>query len=252
MQTSNARLLLASALLLVALSCVGAVVWWLTSGEPLSAQEQVADACANSEPVESVDFTINWYDPEGNLAARDIGHTTATGMYIQHYDPNAPNTGPRSNNSGRSDGLMSESIQIWGSDALTRAAPGESVSVSKYQRGYEGGQWTRWEARQDSSPGGAGSNNRFCSWDLDRFTTFVYNGTETLDGVSTKKFTGTIQYTLDRTDVWEFWVNGDGEVPLNKLTTNGYVLETISSGFNEPNVIAAPVQPTPTPDAPTR
>ena len=142
---------------------------------------------------------------------------------------------------------MSESIQIWGSDGVTRAASGESVPVAKYQRDYEGGQWTAWEARQDSSPGGAGSNNRFCSWDLDSFTTLVYNGTETLDGVSTKKFTGTIQYTLDRTDVWEFWVNGDGEVPLNRLTTNGYVLETVSYGFNEPNTITAPVAGTPAP-----
>ena len=44
MQTLNARLLLAGVLALVAVSCVGAVVWWLTAGEPLSAQEQVADA----------------------------------------------------------------------------------------------------------------------------------------------------------------------------------------------------------------
>ena len=247
MQTLNARLLLAGVLALVAVSCVGAVVWWLTAGEPLSAQEQVADACADAEPIEHVDFTINWYDPQGNLAAKDIGEISTTGMYIQHYNPKATNTGPRSMNVGRSDGLMAESIEIWGSGALTRQASGESVPIAKYERDYEGGQWTAWEVRQDSAPGGSGPTNKFCNWDMDSFTTFVYDGIKTLDGVSTKKFTGTIKYTLDRTDVWEFWVNGDGEVPLNRLTTNGYVLETISYGINEPNTVTAPVVGTPEP-----
>ena len=168
-------------------------------------------------------------------------------MYIQHYNPKATNTGPRSTNVGRSDGLMSESIEIWGSDAHTRQASGESVPIAKYQRNYEGGQWTAWAVRQDSVPGGSGPTNKFCNWDLDSFTTFVYDGIETLDGVSTKKFTGSTQYTLDRTDVWEFWVNEDGFVPLNRLTTNGYVLETISYGINEPNTVTAPVVGTPEP-----
>ena len=255
MQTSHTRLWLTGTLILLCVSILGVVVWWLAF-EGLSAQT-IMDPCADAEAVESSDFTVNWYNPEGELAARHVGHSSTAGMRIKNYDPKAASasTGARSAESESEPGLMSETIRLYGpggSDQATRSGTSASSTSTEYSRTYQGGgQWAEWEVSERiADTGGATPATRFfCGRNLDRFSEFTYDGEVMLDGVSTKKYTGLYPFADGSYRTWEFWVDGNGRNVKNTSTTdNGYVLETYSYGWNEPNpMIAAPGQ---LPDAP--
>ena len=257
MQTSHTRLWLTGTLILLCVAMLGVAIW-LALGRPLGAQT-ITDPCADAETVESSDFTVNWYNPEGELAARHVGHSSTAGMRIKNYDPNAVATstgGARSTANESEPGLMSETIRLyrWGGGTDQAARSTQQSASIEYSRAYQGGgQWTEWEVQERMATDTSGATpvtRYFCGRNLDRFSEFTYDGEVMLDGVSTKKYTGLYPFADGSYRTWEFWVDGNGRNVKNTSTTdNGYVLETYNYGWNEPNtMIAAPAEPdTPTP-----
>lgn len=100
----------------------------------------------------------------------------------------------------------------------------------------------------------------FCGYPLDIFANFVYNGEETTNGILTEKFTGIVDDEWDELDMqFEFWVDSSGKLRkkvVTMLDSGGY-FDVTYSGWNEPNLVAAPQgvaqqtpmsTPTPTPE----
>ena len=247
MEALQTRPWVIGSLLLAVALLVAAAVWWLLPGKSLSAQQVMEDACGDAEPLENVDSVVREYDPDGQIVARLIVEVNrSTGMSIRSYNYNTPDGGRSSAPNGE---LTEESVRLRRASSA-RSEPGQIV---KYERNKEDGQWTEWRVSKSPAPTPEEGADLFCGYDLSYFTDFRYDGEERLDGVPTKKFTGTVA-VLDETDQWELWIDTAGRQvkALRTILDTGDVTETVSSGWGETNVITAPVQGTPVPTpAPT-
>ena len=171
-------------------------------------------------------------------------------MHFQTYE-HFPIDGAQARSGG---GATSESYRFWNSprSSSSRAAS-EDVVVTSYHRSWVRGQWTPWNIAQSSTDLPEAGVRVFCGRDLNRFTTFEYNGEERLDGILTRKFTGIMDSDGDPEQIgpfdaqWEWWIGPDGRQVKNKFTDlhTGTTVVTVPSGWDEPNTVARPVAATP-------
>ena len=250
MRTVRTHLRLTGSLVVVTALVVAAIVWWLTPSEPLSAQEQMEDACADPLLSNEYDATIRTFGPNGELGGRLVlAIDEAVGMHVRHYGPVGA--------AGSGDTLRYENYTIFPTASGSTGNRFTSAGVNRvYSRRMEGGQWEAWKASNQSFEPNDAVAERFCGYNSDIFDDFQYNGVETVNGASTKKFTGTIDTVTGVFDTrLEFWVDSDGRLAKKAVThtSSNTRWEATYSGWGESNAIAAPVvQPTSTPDAPTR
>ena len=235
----------------IALAVAG-IVWWLIPTEPLSAQEVMEDACANSRDINEYDATLRMFGPEGERDGWVVMEINdAIGMRTRSY---SPGDGGRSSEST----LVSEGYTMWdasGSGSSSRSDDDDD-SYRVYSRRIEGdGQWGAWQVSQYPGDWGDGMTGSFCGYDVSIFETFLYDGVETVSGTSTKKFTATVGSTsLELATRLEFWIDADGKLikKAQTLINKDVRWELTYSGWGEANAIAAPVTSDATPggDAP--
>ena len=264
MKTVRTHPLLAGGFFLVTIAlAVAAVVWWLTPTEPLSAQEHMEDACADPLPSDEYDANIRTFTARGESSERAVvGFDHDVGMHVRIYSTglSREGDGTRSATAGT---LMSESYVIWPTFSDSDPDSGSRSANQSIQRIYDremrDGQWGEWEVTErlaEEEESGDEANGLFCGYDLSVFDEFLYNGVETVGGVSAKKFTGTMGTGSGNLDTRiEFWITADG-TPVKKVQTliNSDVRWEITySGWGESNAVAAPVvgSPAPTPGTPT-
>jgi hypothetical protein len=242
MRTVRTHPLLVGGFFLVTIAlAVAGIVWWLIPTEPLSAQEVMENACADSTDINEYDATLRMFGPEG---ARDgwvvMEINNAIGMRTRSY---SPNNGGRSSEST----LVSEGYTMWddsGSGSSSRSEDDDD-SYRVYSRRIEGnGQWGAWQVSQYPTDWGDGMTGSFCGYDVSIFDTFLYNGVETVGGTSTKKFTATVgSASLELATRLEFWIDADGKLikKAQTLTNKDVRWELTYSGWGEANAIATPV-----------
>ena len=235
---------------------VAAVVWWLVQDSgTLSAQELMEDACADPSSITAYDATITTGGAPWRLEAEiSRSQDGAISLISRIYD-NSNNAGARVGNTPDSETIYIFNAPPADSAARTDAAPQVvDVGGTVYGRSQENGEWTAWTANRISHDVLDGAIPTFCGMPLSHFTSFEYNGQEQVNGVRTKKYTGLIDRPGTEWDFrFEFWV-ANGRVVRNdrtRLAPDSATIKTTFYGWNEPNVIVAPVQVTPqtTPEA---
>ncbi len=217
---------------------VGAVVavavgGWLTltlwpgdTDEIPSAQAAVADACANASELNHFDAVITSYREDGSQTG---GRTEMTVNKSGYREMNY------------FDGILeSEIVRTYtldDSDAGRSDTQARSYDITQYHR-PTGGSWEVSELSYET----AGSGPEFCGYAADSFNTMRRVGSTTLNGESVTQYEGTIDLAGERWDAtWQFWVNSEGRLVQLKVTRLGVGIQTNYSGFNEVNVIAAPL-----------
>ena len=256
MRVLSAHPWLAGGFLVVAALVAAAIVWWLIPNEPLSAQEVMADACIDAAITLDYDVTVRIMAPEDTGEWTTV-EVSGNGLHARFYTNASSSRGTRSGGGT----LVHESYMIWGtdssssSDASTRSEESSPAPIANYNRRLEDGQWTDWRVSETPFEGSS-DIARFCGFPLDDFTTFEYNGEETVNGVLTKKFTGMIDVEQDVFDTrFEFWVDSSGKLlrQRRKTLSTDHHRDATFSGFGEANVITAPriagdPSPEPTPE----
>ena len=238
MRTVRMHPRLIGSLVVVTALVVAAIVWWLTPSEPLSAQEQMEDACADPLLSNEYDATVHTFGPNGKLDGRLVlAIDEAVGMHVRAYGPVGA--------AGSGDTLRYENYTIFPTASSSTGNRFTSAGVNRvYVRHMEGGQWGAWKASNQSFEPNDAVAERFCGYNSVIFDDFQYNGVETVNGTSTKKFTGTIDTVTGVFDTRvEFWVDPDGRLAKKAIThTNSNTRwEVTYSGWGESNAIAAPV-----------
>ena len=217
------------------------------------------DACADASTLTSYDAVISAEDVPWRIEAEiSQSQDGAISIVSRTYD-----SSDSARSLSASSGVTLESERVYIFDAPPRPTPANSreaattpqavdVGVTAYGRRMENGEWTAWEVGRtsrgtmESDPG-----NIFCGEILSQFATFRYNGQEQINGIQTRKYTGTIEMPEP---VWgnyrfEYWVGPNGRIVRNdrtNLSNNATVTATFSN-WGEVNVVTAPVQETPTP-----
>ncbi len=231
--------------LLVSVLALTGVVGGTLAGQLLAGPVSgpaVEDACADAEPVEYADATVYLGNADGEVSERiEVASSKNEGMHYLVYDM-------------RSEELMGETIRLYHQPPYysLSAAGQPQIVVTSYNRDLEHGEWTEWRVSERFIDASSDVGNAFCGYDMGAFNTFHYNGKERLDGVLTKKFTGTLQ-VLGDTDRWELWVDSAGRLVRNRRTVLGSesVIDTVVHGWGEQNVIKPPrYTPTPPPHLP--
>ena len=202
MQALKARPWLVGSLLLVGALLAAAIVWWLVpDSSTLSAQEVMEDACADASTLTSYDAVISAEDVPWRIEAEiSQSQDGAISIVSRTYD-----SSDSARSLSASSGVTLESERVYIFDAPPRPTPANSreaattpqavdVGVTAYGRRMENGEWTAWEVGRtsrgtmESDPG-----NIFCGEILSQFATFRYNGQEQINGIQTRKYTGTIE-----------------------------------------------------------
>ena len=212
----------------------------------------MTDACADAEVIDRLDAVIRGYDPDGVLAWRVDVEVSPEGYITRGHDViYPPGSGVRSDGAGGEGHITTERIRLWDRprSSYTRSSDSRPAQIvtTHYGRGLENGQWTEWVVSERTTDNPPEVVNSFCGYDVDRFTTFVYDAEERLDGVRVKKFTWHLPLYGGERDRWEFWVDSEGRLIKNIRTvldesgTAHGSIDTVASGWNEPNVVTAPV-----------
>ena len=231
----------------ILLAVVGVVVWrvWTESGplKPLSAQEAIENACPNLVDQQYMDMSRS-----GDTWRREYQYSSA-GNHLKRYRIS-------------DDRLVSETIQIWDTpvNLLARSARGSQPAIEiqatvHHREWSDEGVWSPWEVSRTSENYKATGADIFCGHDLGEYGSVVYNGVQSLNGRSTRKFTLTYDFNPDssshtRIDVESgIWVDRHG-LPVKKTLhwlRDDHTDVMLLSGWGQRNNIVAPGSPAPTP-----
>ena len=246
--TIHAHPFRAGVFLFAAALAVAALVWWLIpDGSPhLSAQEVVEDACANAAPIEHYDASVRVVFDDTN--ARSSSPVEDPG-YVHEYQV----SGTAAQGFIYKNGVLEwEEVNIWTAPASESRTATTETQYTLYNREIDdGGQWGEWETNErsvENLPSGLGV---FCGFGRDDFHDLQYIGEETVHGILTKKFVGTLELDDDPSQIgtWdvrvEFWIDSAGRrVQLKQsMLYHGTGVLVTYSGWNEPNIVSTPVVP---------
>ena len=243
---------IAGALLIAAAIAVAGIFLWKWVG-PASAQSTslpLEDVCEGTIAPTSYDILTLAYDGDGILIEQHEYSYATNGHHVisTYTDPDGALVG------------QIESITLAppraGSDTDTRAVGISATgTITTYTRkALTNEPWSPWESEEspdyrptpatntENRRSGAAITHVF-GLEVASFKRFEYNGIETVNGTTTKKYTA--EYTVWR---WEFWVGLNGWIAKDKRhhrPSGGYTIQTYSN-HNEPNNVAAPPTPEPT------
>ena len=265
--------------LVAVVAMVGGFVWWGTSEDaPISAQEMMEDVCASVTYPESFDITVR--------ASAKRGSESGSGELLITYRGNAQAehyTTYKGDGSPLQEGIFIFTNRLGEStDGISGASDGTAsqnvVVITGYGREFsDSGEWGDWDvitterpaygaAASSAASGQSGEEEElslFCGLALEAEgfnVEFRYVGEETINGVRTDHYYHSYSQAGDDSGSYiskEFWLDSDGlfrqvrEVAYN-APIGGESAERVESlktysGWGEPNVITAPVLPTPTP-----
>ena len=216
---------------------------------PVSAQQVLADACADAADLEYMDFTTRliYYVPAN--PARSNEPIPEDPPY--HYEYEATTHTQRmvmyeGNN------VLKEQITILPEiDDTVHRSTEMWVDFTTYTRVKDDdGEWEEWFMDEHSYPHPpSNTSGVFCKFSRDTFETIEDHGQETVHGVQTRKFVATIESDGDPTQAGpydarlEMWVDSNGRYIQAKdmHPYNGSAMLYVFSGWGEENIITVPV-----------
>ena len=245
----------AGSFFLVVALAVAALVWWLIpEGTPVSAQQAIDDACADSD-LEYVDFTMRLIY-EGTPADSIRRDQPPPQDPPYHHEFQVTETSQRRVSYERNTAI-SERVAIYPTlEADGSRSTATEIEYTAYSRGIgDDGQWGEWTMAEHSEPPPSNirPGNMFCGFARADFHDLQDLGQETVQGVRTRRFVATIESDGDPAQVgkWdarlELWIDENGRyIQVKDMRPyNGSGILYVFSGWNEPNVITAPVLATP-------
>ncbi len=234
-------------------------IWWLLSGINQEVQAVSSNACTADEA---------YYIAKGEASAgervtvRTHTEVSPSALRVVFSDPNG--------------NVKVEKIRIGDATEEQRSAlrSSESSSIDPalipanftrhaasgtiYHRQLDGGTWTGWVSEREELDKPLDVLG-FCGSPMSELTGLQRIGSESVDGVSTTKYTATVEFDDDTAEVGpldlrlDWWVDSDGRLKRKTITHLAYNSKVVTtfSDFGQVKTINAPVTPTPAPTAAT-
>ena len=264
-------LLAAGSLALMFLTVAAILIWWFTFGtsRPLSAQEAIDDACTDLSARQHYDAksspVIDFETEEPSWMYYEI-NPTGTRMLTYDGDGSQPINGQTPTHEHI---LIKGGTGAAGSSAHIATTPTHQTVYSRWMD--SDGEWSNWRTKRtdfsgSGSGGGAAATSdtdelgQFCGYITGGNTNARYVKNETVNGVSTKKYSLVRDVDGDPATTWlgdlriDYWIDGTGRIiktmraydPSPSSDGRGFTLTF--SNWGETNTIVAP-NTTPAPTA---
>ena len=185
------------------------LIWWLFNGDTPTIAQIIEDACADAKEAEFGTMTTH---AEGVADSVD-GERPFVMSVIVEFNPTAIRI-----RSYLDDVMEQESIVIV---TTSLVEPGSTLEFMGYTRIKEtDGKWGDWvviEGKKtipDDLP-----DTDFCGLTADELSDLQYVGSETVDGISTRHYSGTLKADGTR---WNLWVGPDGRPVKAEGTVNSH------------------------------
>ncbi len=213
------------------------VIFW--PGGATNPQEVITDTCADLWVLGHFDITIQPFNSEGNVPQLVEYEVNVAGYHRRIYDT-----------SGADRRIISEMYRILAPRGARPLTHGDLAEYTNYYRGFAGNVASDWTTDTDSGEIDLESA-KFCGFHMDTLINLQSHGQETLNGVTTTRYSATVEFPGDLPDdLWEFWIDSSGRVVQMKATDVdiGVGQLVTYSGWGEPNIVVAPIlTPAPTP-----